>query len=156
MYRISEVVKKVNYLTLGAVRIDYFLYLTAKVDLNIELKAVEYHSIDGWNSGEVQVYAPINVSLESGVDVNVSIQGIGSADVGFAIKGEAKIEMRATYDKRENKSPASIKFNGLNAKIWVKFSAKSRTSGDQEDPENEPNFITSIIDPKDPWKIDIL
>lgn len=156
MYRISEVVKKVNYLTLGAVKIDYFLYIGAKADLNIELKALEYHSVDGWGSGEVQVYAPIEVWLESGVDVNVSIQGIGKADVGITIKGEVKLEMRATYDKRQNKSPAFIKFNGLDAKIWVKFSAKSETNGDTEDPDDEPDFLKTIINPKDPWKIDIL
>ena len=156
MYRISEVVKKVNYLTLGAVKIDYFLYIGAKADLNVELKALEYHSIDGWNSGEVQVYVPIEIWLESGVDVNVSIQGIGSAEVGVTIKGEVKLEMRATYDKRQNKSPAFIKFNGLDAKITVKLSAKSEASGDTGEPDDEPDFIKTIINPKDPWKIDIL
>ena len=75
---------------------------------------------------------------------------------GATIKGSVKLEMRATYDKRENKSPAFIKFNGLDAKIWIKFKAKIRANGDPEEPEEEPDFIKTIIDPKDPWKIDIL
>ncbi|MFK7001847.1 hypothetical protein [Flavobacterium oreochromis] len=156
MSKISEVVKKVNYLTLGAVRIDYFLYVGAKADLNIELKALEYHSIDGWSSGEAQVYVPITLFLKSGVDVNVSLEGIASSDFAAEIDGKANLEIRATYDKRLNKSPAFIKFNGLDTKIIVKFSAKNKTNGDPEDPEEKVYYIKSIIDSKDPWKIDIL
>lgn len=156
MYRLSQIVKKVNYLTLGAVKIDYYLNIGAKVDFNFEIKGVEYHSIDGWDGGEIQLYIPIEVYLNTGVDVNASIEGIGSAEAEARIEGKAEFEVRATYDKRNNKCPSLLKFNGLSGKVWLKFSAKDKTQKDTGDPEDEPDHIFSIIDPKDPWKIDII
>lgn len=154
MYRISQIVKKVNYLTLGAVHIDYYIYVGLKAELNIELKAVEYHSIDGWNGGEVQIYIPASLYVRAGVDVNVSIQGIGKGKAGAKIHGEAKFESRITYDKRANKAPAFIKFDGLDAKITITLEAKSDNSEDSE--SEEPDYITSLLEPKNPWEIEIL
>ncbi|WP_326983152.1 hypothetical protein VUJ46_00975 [Chryseobacterium sp. MYb264] len=156
MHRISQVVKKVNYLTLGAVRIDYFIYIGFTVDVNVELKALEYHSIDGWDGGEIQVDLPITIYIRSGIDINVSIQGVGSGKAEGKIEGEMKLESRITYDKRENKGPALLKFNGLSAKIWVKLKASTNNSDEESsEPDEEPDYIRSIIDPKDPWEINI-
>ncbi|RLJ77803.1 hypothetical protein [Pedobacter alluvionis] len=156
MYRLSQIVKKVNYLTLGAVRIDYYINVGAKVDFNVEIKALEYHSVDGWDGGEVQIYIPIEIYLNAGVDVNASIEGIGSASADARIEGKAKFEVRATHDKRNNKCPALLKFEGLTGKVWLKFSIKDKTKQDTGEPEEEPDHKFSIIDPKDPWKIDII
>lgn len=156
MYRLSQIVKKVNYLTLGAVKIDYYLNVGAKVDFNVEIKAVEYHSVDGWSGGDVQVYVPIEIYLNAGVDVNASIEGIGSASAEARIEGKAKFEVRATRDQRTNKTPAWLTFEGLTGKVWLKFSAKDKTQKDTGEPEDEPDHKFSIIDPKDPWKIDII
>lgn len=156
MYRLSQIVKKVNYLTLGAVKIDYYINVGAKVDFNVEIKAVEYHSVDGWSGGDVQVYVPIEIYLNAGVDVNASIEGIGSASAEARIEGKAKFEVRATRDQRTNKTPAWLTFEGLTGKVWLKFSAKDKTQKDTGEPEDEPDHKFSIIDPKDPWKIDII
>lgn len=156
MYILSQIVKKVNYLTLGAVKIDYYINVGAKVDFNLEVKSVEYHSIDGWSGGEIQFYIPSEIYLNAGVDINASIEGIGSAEAEARIEGKAEFETRATYDKRNNKCPSLLKFNGLSGKVWLQFSVKDKTQKDTGDPEDEPDHTFSIIDPKDPWKIDIL
>lgn len=156
MYRLSQIVRKVNYLTLGAVKIDYYINIGAKVDFNVEFTGVEYHSIDGWDGGELQVYIPIELYLNAGADINASIEGIGTAGIDARIEGKAEFEVRATYDKRENKCPALLKFNGLSAKVWIKFSASDRTDGDPEDPDEKPDHTISIIDPTDAWQINIL
>lgn len=156
MYRISQIVKKVNYLTLGAVHIDYYIYVGLKAELNVELKAVEFHSIDGWNGGEIQIYIPASLYVRAGVDINVSIQGIGSASAEAKITGEAKFESRITYDKRSNKAPALIKFDGLDVKITINLEAKSDNSEDSQPTNEEPDYITNLLEPKDPWEIEIL
>lgn len=156
MYRISQIVKKVNYLTLGAVHIDYYIYVGFKAELNIELKAVEFHSVDGWNGGEIQIYIPASLYVRAGVDLNVSIIGIGSASAEAKIKGEAKFESRITYDKRANKAPALIKFDGLDAEIIINLEAKSDNSEDSQSNDTEPDYITNLLEPKKPWEIEIL
>ncbi|MCX2583062.1 hypothetical protein [Pedobacter sp. MR22-3] len=156
MYRLSQIVKKVNYLTLGAIRIDYYINVGAKVDFNLEIKALEYHSVDGWDGGEIQFYIPIEVYLNAGVDVNASIEGIGSISADARIEGKAEFEVRATHDERNNKCPALLKFNGLTGKVWLKFSAKDDAKSEEGEPEEEPDHKFSIIDPKDPWNIDII
>lgn len=156
MYRISQIVKNVNYLTLGAIHIDYYIYVGLKAELNVELKAVEFHSIDGWNGGEIHVYIPASLYVRAGVDVNVSIQGIGSVSAETKIIGEAKFESRVTYDKRSNKAPALIKFDGLDVKIIINLEAKSDNSEDSQPTNEEPDYITNLLEPKDPWEIEIL
>ncbi|MCX2496195.1 hypothetical protein OQX63_22055 [Pedobacter sp. PF22-3] len=86
------------------------------------------------------------------VDINASIEGIGSAESEARIEGKAEFEVRATLDKRNDKCPAWMNFNGLTAKIWLEFSAKADTKKDEEEPDHK----FSIVDPKDPWNIDII
>ena len=49
MCNLSYVVTRVNYLTFGAVKIDYYINIGFKVDFNVDVTGVEYHSIDGWD-----------------------------------------------------------------------------------------------------------
>ncbi len=156
MHRINQVVKKVNYLTLGAVRIDYFMYMGAKMNFNFEVNALEYHTIDGWGAGNAKCDIPIDFYLESGVNLEVSIQSIGSAEAEAKVKGTAKFMVYSSLNKRTGKDNSYFHFNGLEAKIWLNFKANSRGKGNPNEPEETPDYIVPILKGKDPWKINIL
>ncbi|WP_010522844.1 hypothetical protein [Aquimarina agarivorans] len=164
--KISKVVKRVDYLTLGAIKIDYFLNLAAKVDLNIDVSLVNYHSVDGWGGGEVNAVMPIKVWLEAGVNVDVSLQGVASADADVELHGEANMDLQISLDKRNNKLPMEFTFKGLDVKIWFSFNAKSKRNevydengkviNNTQEPKRKPNAIRQLIAPGKPVKFNIL
>ncbi|MDO6761663.1 hypothetical protein Q4566_15760 [Tamlana sp. 2_MG-2023] len=161
--KISKVVKRVDYLTLGAIKIDYYLDLAAKVDLKVDVSGVNYHSVDGWGGGEVNANLPIKVWLEAGVNVDVNLQGIASADTDAAIRGEANMDLQITLDKRNNKLPMEFTFKGLDVKIWISLNAKSSSDnlGTKEKkptdtPRRVPDAVKNLIAPGKPVKFTIL
>ncbi len=163
MHRINQVVKRVNYLTLGAVHIDYYLYIAAEVDFNLNVDALEYHSIDGWGGGDVSSKIDIKIWLEAGVNVEVNIQGVGGGEAAGVVRGEAKMYVNILHDKRSNKAEGWFKFNGLDAKIWLKLKVESKKKGgssknpkNQEEPKEKPTAIKKILDAAEPWKINFL
>jgi len=158
---INKVVEGVNFLTLGAVKIDYYLNIAASLALDIDWKGLEYHSIDGWNvNKKIGTKIAIKVWLESGVNLKVDLEGVGSGDAEAAIKGEASIDIALNYDTVSHKSDAEVDFKGLKVKIWIKLKAKrkeQRSEGPAEEPANDPDYVKDLIDGmKKPWKINIM
>jgi hypothetical protein len=165
--KISKVVKRVDYLTLGAVKIDYFLNLAAEVKLNIDISGINHHSIDGWGGAEVNADMPIKVWLEAGVNVDVNLQGVAKLDADAKIEGIANMDLQITLDKRTNKLPMEFTFKGLDVKIWLSLNARSDEEDEDEDededeestqekPSREPDATRNLIPEGKPYKFNIL
>ncbi|WP_271782286.1 hypothetical protein [Aquimarina algiphila] len=167
--KISKVVKRIDFLTLGAIKIDYFLNVAAKVDLNIDISLINYHSVDGWGAGEVNAVMPIKVWLEAGVSVGVHLQGIATADAAVTLQGEANMDLQISLDKRNNKLPMEFTFKGLDVKIWITLNAKSKKDAvyDKEgneipqkakakDPNEKPDYLKNLLAPGKPVTYNIL
>lgn len=155
----SDIVRNVDYLTLGAVRIDYYFNLGAKVDFNVSVNQLRYHSIDKFSDGKIEIEIPITLSLSAGVNTKITIK---TSEAKIEAIGETSAKLTAkivrTTENGENSWVGSVNFDGLDAKVHVNMSVKDKPDNeDTEDkPEDKPTIINILAPDKEPWTIKLV
>ncbi|TWP30754.1 hypothetical protein ETU08_03960 [Apibacter muscae] len=158
---INKVVEGINFLTLGAVKIEYYLNIATSLAVDLDWTGMEYHRIDGWNTSKrIGMKTEIKFWLEAGVNLRADFKGIASEEAEGAMTGTSTIDITITYDNVRQKADAEVDFKGLEVKIWLKAKIdmkKKRGEGPPPEPNTKPDYIKPLIKGmKQPWKINIM
>lgn len=143
----------INFLTLGAIKIDYYLQIAAKFHLDLDWTGLQYHTIDGFTSTkEINITTTINVWIEAGINIKAKIMGLASGEIGGAIRGEAGFITKVIFDPVKKSWDAEVEFTGLDVKIWLTAEIKMNTEikdvnkkNKEEEPMNIPPLQPTTV-----------
>ena len=128
---------------IGSIQADYYFDLVTAGELNIDMmKGVEFHTIDGLTTGNIDISLPCSIGLEAG----------GSIKAKFLdIKGEASINGEATakfilYIIADNKGFLQFDFQGIEAIIKSKVVLEAGFKNNKNNKNNIKEKNISILD----------
>ncbi len=137
---LNRIIKGIEILSFGAINIDYYIDLVVGAAVNLEVKPMAYHSIDGLEGPGISVESTFEIGLEAGGSVTVDmfdIEGQGKIHA----EGKAKFKAYISYNNRSKECPAQFDFEGLEALIYIRFSAKRNKGKKGEDENDTPHKI---------------
>ena len=151
---LNRVIDGVELLSFGAVNIDYHIDLLAGAAVNVEVKPVSYHSIDGWNGPGIYIESTFEIGLGAGGSVEFDFGKIEGKGV---VEGSAKAKFKAyaSYNDVEKSCPAQFDFEGLEALVTIRFElnvdddgGKKKKDAKKEDKPYRIPLLDAIKGPK--------
>ncbi len=150
---LNRVLDGINLLTFGAVNIEYHIDLVVSSAVNVDIKPVSYHSIDGWQGPAIGFETTFEIGIEAGGSVVIDmfdIEGKGKIHG----QGKAKFKAYASYNDIERSCPAQFTFEGLDALVYIRFSVERGKEGkknkkqEQEETPHKIPLLGKIKGPK--------